>query len=752
MRPDAPALTDSLFRTLASSLSQVLWRFASDGRGVIAPRWAEITGKGEHELQRDGWLATIHPDDRGPTRDAWRQSVFHRGPFKAEFRLQLRDLSHHWFRTRGEPVRDPDGHVTAWVGVATNIDDEKATEALLVDSESRLRLVIDAARVGTFEHDIPSGTVHVNGRTLALLGLPSGSPLTFERFVGLIHPDDRTSFILSVGAARKASGDGSVDLVFRVVRPAGDTAWLSIRGRYQFAGVGPDRVATRFAGVAADVSERMQKLEERSRLSAIISSSDDAIVAKTLDGTVTHWNAAAERIFGFSAEEMLGQSFFRVVPIEVLEEERELLTAAQNDISVSGRITKRVRKDGASIDVSLTLSPIFNDAGECVGVSSITRDITAQRELEEQFRQAQKMEAVGQLAGGVAHDLNNILTSVLVGMEFALQSQSLEPFLRSSFTEVRADCYRASTLIRQLLTVARRQVINPRTCSPNDIVQDILPMISRLLGEDVGLETRLNANAAIFADPNQLGQVVLNLAVNARDAMPTGGHVTIETRDDCANHEVILSFSDTGPGIDPAIKARVFEPFFTTKAAGNGTGLGLSAAYGIVAQAGGTIKVESEPGQGAAFVISLPTVAAAPNARVGSRSSVVVGGSETILVVEDERIVRDLLTRSLRSLGYHVLEAQNGHDALIMLSRHDALVHLVLTDVVMPQMGGGELIERLRAQQPDIRVVFMSGYSHEAVENYGVLASNAVLLQKPFEMTGLAAAIRATLDGQADSG
>lgn len=442
----------------------------------------------------------------------------------------------------------------------------------------------------------------------------------------------------------------------------------------------------------------------------------------------------------------MGQSILRLVPPDGVEECRIGIDLVARGERVVGRMTDRVTARGERIKVSVTLSLIRDDPGGSVGISAIIRDMTQQIRLETEVAHAQKMEAVGNLAGGVAHDLNNILTALLAGVEFAGQSPSVDAETRRDLAEVRTDCFRAAGLVRQLLAVARRQVINPRPCDVNATIGDLGPLLERMLGADVTLSLTARATRSVFVDAGQLGQVMFNLIANARDAMANGGAVSIDVGDDPASNAVLITVSDTGAGMTPEVKAHLFEPFFTTKVVGQGTGLGLSTAYGIIAQSGGTISANSEPELGTTFTIALPAIeTAVPNAAPPPMSAS-LGGDETILVVEDERGVRDQIVRYFNQLGYQVVEARNGAEAIAAMEQHGAPIHLVVTDVVMPEMSGAELVTHLRDWYPNLRVLFMSGYSARGVETHGVVVADAELLQKPFELSKLARVVRQLLD------
>ncbi|HET6765720.1 MAG TPA: ATP-binding protein, partial [Longimicrobiaceae bacterium] len=402
-------------------------------------------------------------------------------------------------------------------------------------------------------------------------------------------------------------------------------------------------------------------------------------------------------------------------------------------------------------------------AGAVTRVLATVEDVTERVRLEEQLRQASKMEAVGRLSGGVAHDFNNMLQSILGSADLLLADTPPEHAAYADLHEIRRAGRRAADLTRQLLAFSRQQVLAPRPLSLAESVAAIERMLGRMLGEDVELVTRLQADAGqVTADPTQVEQVLLNLAVNARDAMPDGGRLTIQVRgveldadgirrrslDAEPGPYVLLEVGDTGRGMDAATQARIFEPFFTTKAVGQGTGLGLATVYGIVRQSGGAICVESSPGGGTRFSVFLPRIAAggegdaAPAAAAEPRA-----GSETVLVVEDEDAVRRLAGRVLRRYGYTMLEASSGHEAMAILREHAGGVNLLLTDAVMPHMGGRELVEAARAEFPALRVLFMSGYTSDAVVQRGVSEAELQFIQKPFSPHELGARVRSVLDG-----
>ena len=386
--------------------------------------------------------------------------------------------------------------------------------------------------------------------------------------------------------------------------------------------------------------------------------------------------------------------------------------------------------------------------------------------LEEQLRHAQKMEAVGRLAGGIAHDFNNVLTAIIATADLALESNGLQEEVKSDLRSIRDAGHRAAAITRQLLTFSRKQVVQRRQIDLNEVVQRAEPLLRRLVPSEIALSCSLEATGTIEADVTQMEQVLVNLVVNAADATPAGGTISVSTADLVTTQSgndngkvlppgpyVVLRVRDTGQGMDEATASKIFEPFFTTKEAGRGTGLGLATVYGIVNQSGGHIVVDSRPGEGALFEICLPRLASDEKSATPApeRSTPTeLHGSEALLVVEDEAAVRAPMCRSLRQLGYYVLEAKNGEDALTVLHEYHAPIHLLVSDVVMPEMGGAELVRLLRDWYPHLEVLFVSGYSEEMVAAQGALVPNSRYLAKPFTGEQLAAAVRDILDQRYD--
>ena len=491
-----------------------------------------------------------------------------------------------------------------------------------------------------------------------------------------------------------------------------------------------------------------RKAEGRlSRLAAIVETSDDAIIGKTLDGVILSWNAGAQRIYGYTASEAIGRFVSMLLPGDLQDELPEILARLKRGEHIRHHETTRLGKDGKEIEVSLTITPITDRSGNITGASTIARNITERKGLEEQLRQAQKMEAIGRLAGGIAHDFNNLLTAILGYSQMAIEQPGLDERSRRYISEIESAGTRATRLTKQLLALARKQKLQPEVLDLNAVVGGIGPMLQRLIGEDVGLMVNLDPKlGAVKADPGQIEQVIMNLAVNARDAMPDGGNLTIDTANVvldeayAAEHPevnpgpyALLAVSDNGMGMDADTQARIFEPFFTTKEEGRGTGLGLSIVFGIVKQSGGHVWVYSEPGEGTTFKVYLPLTGEAEEVvEAPAEAARTTGGSETVLLVEDEELVRKMVSSILRMRGYRVLTAADGAEATQDYFRYEDPIHLMITDVIMPRMSGRELADRLSETHPEMKVLYMSGYTATAVRQHGVLNAGAAFIQKPF--------------------
>jgi PAS domain S-box-containing protein len=667
-----------------------------------------------------------------------------------------------WVLTSKMPWRDQVGKVIGTMGISRNITERKRTAVLLAESGRRLALAKESAHIGIWEWDVESNKLIWDAQMYLLYGIPeqmfSGA---YESWQMGLHPDDRTRIEAQIFAA--VDDVNGFHAEFRVVWPGGEVRHIEAHAAVSRT---KDGNSPRMIGVNWDITERKHSEAAVHRLAAIVESSADAIISKTLDGIITSWNPAAEKMFGYPAAEIIGQPLLLLLPPERAQEEAEILAGFVRGEMVRHFETVRLRKGGQRFDVAVTISPLKDAVGQIVGASKIVRDITELKKLEHQFRQTQKMESFGQLAGGVAHDFNNILAVIQMQAELFKDDARLTPEQLDCAGEIVVATQRAAALTRQLLLFSRKEVLQLRDLDLNQSINGMTSMLRRILGEDIQVQFKFSLQTlGIHADAGMMDQVLMNLAVNARDAMPKGGQLVIETTavtiDKVTSAHstqarpgafVCLSVGDNGSGIAPENLARIFEPFFTTKEVGKGTGLGLATVFGIVQQHKGWVTVDSVVGAGTTFRIYLPRLAkisSAPQNSEQPKLNTLPGGNETILLVEDDDFLRPSICNALSRLGYRVISVSNGIKALeIWQERHDE-IQLVLTDLVMPGgMTGKNLVERLLEQNPKLKFISASGYSPDNIGANFALKDGVNFLIKPFQADKLAKIIRDRLDGK----
>ncbi|MCX7824975.1 MAG: PAS domain S-box protein, partial [Verrucomicrobiae bacterium] len=633
-----------------------------------------------------------------------------------------------------------------------DITERKRAEMALRESEERYRTILEQASDAIFMHDESGRIVEVNRKACESLGYSREELLT--KVIGDIDP--------------KAIQTGKHKLWKRVL--AGEQFTFESEHVRKDGGVIPVEVTlgavrfatgTRIVGFVRDISERRMAEGDRARLAAAIEQAAEAVIITDADAKIQYVNPIFEKMTGYSRQEAVGQNP-RILKSGKHDAEfyRRMWAVLTRGEVWSGRLTNR-RKDGTLYEEEKTISPVRDAAGRIVNYVAVARDVTRESQLEAQLRQAQKMESIGRLAGGVAHDFNNILMAIIGYSDMAIKRFAPDDVRRGYVEEVRRAGDRAAALTRQLLAFSRQQILQPRVLDLNELVQNLTKMLRRLIGEDIELTLSLDPTlGCVKADPGQIEQVIMNLAVNARDAMPGGGQLVIQT----ANAEldeayaqshaearpgryVLLAVGDTGCGMTEEVQQHLFEPFFTTKELGKGTGLGLATVYGIVKQSEGFINVYSEVGRGTTLKIYLPRMdAPAEKAASTETRPTLMTGTETLLLVEDEAPVRKLAATVLRECGYTVLEAANGDEAADSARRHSGPIHLLMTDMVMPGLNGRELAQQLRAARPGLRVVYMSGYTDTTILHRGALEEGMFFLQKPFTAEVLARTVREALD------
>jgi PAS domain S-box-containing protein len=554
---------------------------------------------------------------------------------------------------------------------------------------------------------------------------------------------------------RQAGWEGPVILVADTQAPAVAAFRAGVRDFLTHSAGDLDYLPEAVGRVLNQVRTERQRAEAQAQVESVIASAKDAILVTGPDRRIVLFNPAAEQMFRCPAADAIGRPVARFMPLELDAGPAEEPPSYTQQIRKGSR---GLRAGGEEFPLEASLARA--EVGGRKIYTIIVRDETERKDLEERLRQAQKMEAIGLLAGGVAHDFNNLLTVIMGFCEMLLGRLPPGDATREPLAEIRKAGDRAASLTRQLLAFGRKQILNPQVLDPNALVTNLEKMLRRIIGEDIVLATALDPAAGqVRADPGQLEQVLMNLVVNARDAMPEGGRLTLETRNVTLDADyarlhptarpgryVLLAVSDTGVGMDASTQAKIFEPFFTTKGQGRGTGLGLSMVHGVVKQSEGHVEVYSEPGKGATFKVYLPRVEAAADRRSLTACLDVPPGKETVLLAEDQDAVRGLARLTLETCGYTVLEAADGEAAARLSAGHPGPIDLLVTDVVMPALSGRRLADQLRAVNPTLKVLYVSGYTDDAIVRHGVLESGMPFLQKPYTPSILARKVREVLD------
>jgi two-component system, cell cycle sensor histidine kinase and response regulator CckA len=752
---DALRASEQRFRALVENSTDTVALVAPDGILLyVSGSIGKLLGFSVDEVVGRNLLEFAHPDDLSPGSIVLDEILAHPGAaIEVELRARHRDGS--WCLlvcVAANHLNEP--AVAAIVCNFSDVTIRRHLEQEQAESGRLLRALFENAQDAILVSDDEGRYVEANPAACGLFGVSRNELLgrTPERFYapGVDYAEAHQAFL----------ADGQSEGVLRLVTAEGEARDVEFSAT---AHVLPGR----HISILRDVTERRRAQDalERSeeRFATLFRSSPLAIsISEFASGRVIELNARFAELAGRTHEQVLGRTSLELgLWPNAAERDRAIAPLKQGGGVLNLEAHLR-RENGELRDVLMSIERIGLAAETEPVLATMLVDVTEHRQLEEQLRQSQKMEAVGRLAGGIAHDFNNIL-SLILGYGDLLRHQIPEGAPgHKRLLEILKAAERAADLTRQLLAFSRKQVLQPRILDLNAVVSSIDSMLRRMIGEDVTLQTSLAPDLGLVrADPGQLDQVLLNLAVNARDAMPNGGRLSLQTANAdldpswAAEHEggrpgpyVMLSMADSGMGMSPEVRLRIFEPFFTTKPAGAGTGLGLATVYGIVRQSEGHIWVYSEPGQGTVFKIYLPRVDSQGEPTPIAASSQERGplGTETVLVVEDEASLLRLTRELLDDLGYRVLEAPNGAAALELLERHPEPVHLLLSDTVMPGMNGRELAERVRALRPDVRVVLMSGYTDDAILRLGVSRDQVPFLQKPFTPGQLAMTLRLALD------
>ncbi len=743
-------------QSLLERLNVGVFRSTPGGQLLEAnPACLRILGLDSLEEARQINLVHFYPDAK--EREALLKQLFEAGRLsEREIHLRRRDGSEIWVAVT--EVLNRAGEEVYIEGIMEDVTPRKLAELALKDSEERYRRLVEHSPMAIVVHT-DGKLVFVNPAAVKLVGARSADELIGRPVVQFAHPEDvelmraRVRRVLESGEAVEPAHE-------RIVRLDGTILNVEVTGIPIFYQGKPSVQV-----VIRDVTQQLRMEEELRRREAqfrhLIENASDIIAIVTPNGEIRYGSPSIQTILGYDEEDIHSENVFDLLhPEDVKEVTRHFSELLAEPGCVSPYMRFRLRtKEGKWRLLEAVAKNLLHDSS-IGGIVVNARDVTERQILEEQLFQSQKMEAIGRLAGGVAHDFNNLLTAIRGYSELILHALRPEDPIYEDVKEIQRATERAGALTRQLLAFSRKQLMKPQVLNPNRIIEDMYKLLKRLIGEHIELMMRLDEQIGhVKVDPVQLEQVILNLVVNARDAMPAGGRLTIETRNVeldelyAASHEeaaagsyVLISITDTGAGMEAEVRERAFEPFFTTKERGKGTGLGLATVYGIIKQSGGFIYLYSEPGMGTTFKVYLPRVAegvAVEEEKIVTQAD--LRGDETVLVVEDEPLLLDLVRRVLQNYGYHVLGAQNADEAIAASRSHSGPIHLLLTDVILPRLNGRQLAERITSLRPDIRVLYMSGYTDDAVLDRKILERQSEFIAKPFAAEELVRKIRRIL-------
>lgn len=785
--------TSERYRLAARATNDAVWDWHFADNHVLWNEALEATyGHLLADVEPTGawWIAHIHSADRERIDASIHAAIDGDAEsWTDEYRFLRADGTYAEVLDRGHIIREPGGRATRMIGAMLDLTYRRQTEAALLESEERLRLAVEHAEIGFWDVDVVHDILIWPARTKAMFGISADVPVTMRDFYDGLHPDDRAVTSAVYAAAADPKQRALYDVEYRTIgKEDGIIRWVAAKGRGVFDDNGR---CLRVIGTAIDITERKRveqalldlnetlekrvaaSLAERKLLADLVEGTDAFVQVAGSDFRWLAINKAAsqefERIYGVRPQ--VGASMLDVL---AAQPEHRMQVEAVWSRALAGEEFTEIGEFGDEGRERIWYEMKFNvlrDAnGHQIGayqfVYNVTERIEEQRRLartEEALRQAQKMEAVGQLTGGIAHDFNNMLAVVIGSLDLLGRRLGDGDARARRYVDAAKDgARRAATLTQRLLAFSRQQPLKPEPIDANKLVAGMSDLLRHSLGGDVRLETVLAGGLwRTHADPNQLENVILNLAINGRDAMPGGGRLTIETAN-ChldaryasghlglsPGQYVLIAVTDTGTGMPPEIIAKAFDPFFTTKEVGKGTGLGLSQVYGYVKQSGGHVKIYSEPGQGTTIKVYLPRLigSEAEHDEAEATSDLLLGEQqEVILVVEDEPAVRQFSVDALTELGYRVLEADGAAAALRLLDAHPEIA-LMFTDVVMPEINGAKLTEEARRRRPDLRVLFTTGYTRNAVVHNGILDPGVELIGKPFTIEELAAKVRHVLE------
>ena len=725
-------------------------------------QWAGILGYTLEELspvEFATWERLTHPDDAQSAFKAIAE--YQEGittEYECEFRMKHKQGDWRWILAQARFLkRDEEGNVLTMFGTHVDITERKLMEDALRESEEMLSETTKIARIGGWKVDVTGNTLLWTDEVFRIYELPPGDPLSVEDSILFYHEEDRD--MVSEAVQQSIEQGIGFDFEARIITAKQNLVWVRAVGSTTFE----DGKPFYLWGTIQDITPTKHAEAERERLTMAIEQAAEGVVITDAEGIMQYVNPAFEKITGYGKEEALGQNP-RILKSGKQSEAfySEMWATLKRGDTWTGRFMNQ-KKDGSLYNEEDVISPVRDGKGRTINYVAVKRDITEELSTQAQLHQSQKMEAIGRLAGGIAHDFNNMLGVILGNCEIALMSMEESQPFAEYFERIQGAAERSENLTRQLLGFARKQTMIPKKIDLNQVISSMYNMLPRLIGEEIEIQwTPGKALSPLFMDPVQIDQILMNLCLNARDAIEGHGKVIIETEnivwdEACCNRVeertpgeyVRISVKDDGQGMDAKTQEKVFEPFYSTKEVGKGTGLGLSTVYGIVKQNHGYVHVDSVPGQGSAFEIYLPAYTAYKNSvdspHSQKKNDQSPKGTETVLLVEDEPEILEVASMMLKHMGYHVFAESSAKDALNKASSMEEEIHLLITDLVMPEMNGRKLARGIREQYPESKCLFMSGYDRDIIAHHGVLEDQEHFIHKPFSFDDFAVKIREVL-------
>ncbi|MEH1965580.1 PAS domain S-box protein [Nostoc sp.] len=736
--------SEEKFRNFAENTHAVIWIASPNSFRTlyVSPAYEKIWGRSCQNLleQPESWIDSVHPDDRDRLTIAAKQQLINES-VSIEYRILRPDGSMRWIWDRGFAMYDEQGKVQYYGGIAEDITERKLSEESLQESEARLSLATEAAQMGIWDRNLSANTSIWSANMGPLYGLPSNTLCpTYEDYLNLIHPEDRESVAASV-AQMIEEGKGSIE--YRVVWPDGSLHWLNCKGQVFYNEIGQ---LIRIIGTNRDVTERKLAEQKISEQAALLDIATDAILVRDFQSQILFWNKGAERMYGWLSTEVIGQHLQDILYSAETQQQLEVpLKSVIESGSWQGELSK-VTKSGKKILVESRWTLMRDPEGKPKSILTVETDITEKKQLEEQFFRTQRLESLGTLASGIAHDLNNILTPIMAAAQL-VQGKFFQDEERSGqlLALVESNAKRGAALVKQVLSFARGYKGERTIIQVEYLISEIIQIAQQTFPKSIEFSTVISENIwAIAGDSTQLHQVLMNLVVNARDALPDGGNIKISAEnkfideaytkmnlDAKVGHYIVITVADNGIGIPPEILDRIFEPFFTTKEINTGTGLGLSTVLGIIRSHDGFIKVSSNVGRGSKFDLFLPAVQATQAFKI-EEMDLLPGEGELILVVDDEAQIREVATIILENHNYKILAASNGIEAIALYAQHKHQINAVLMDIMMPEMDGITAIRTLQKMNKQVQVIACSGLNSMEVFAQAADANVQAFLSKPY--------------------